>query len=183
MALAVELPHAIASVPADLARTWGRSADELLRIGKANVERSSVERDRVSSGELAGFILTSSTAYTVPSQVLFLGNHLGRHYPAGALVAMPTRQALVCFPLGAHDRIRNAETVAATVTVVHGWFNELASEARYSESLFSSELYWWRDGALQALPAGVTPRGPVIAPPAELMAALLADQPKAGGTA
>jgi hypothetical protein len=174
-AVAVDFGHAIGSLPREVAAVWGRSDDELLRVGLANVQKRAVRRESLPARGLPGFMLTGQD-HAVTSQVHFLGEHLRGHFPAGALVALPTRNLLLCVPLQTCDALGSLERIAGTVATVHGLFDELAEHARNHEQMFSPHLYWWRDGALTALPAAMTSHGPVIAPSQDLLTAVLSQR-------
>ncbi len=173
-ALAVDLGHAIASLPSDLPARWGRSEDELFRVGLANVERQRVRRETFPSHALPGVIVSGGN-HTVTSQVHFLGNHLGRRYPAGAIVGLPARSMIFAIPLrngadaAAMERLTRA--VSTALTLLDG----VASDPLFADQRFSSDLYWWCDGVLRPLPATSTAAGPAVMPPDELMGALFVD--------
>ncbi|MDO9021584.1 MAG: hypothetical protein Q8S73_09745 [Deltaproteobacteria bacterium] len=172
-ALAVDFGHCIGSLPLDLPAQWGRSHDELFRLALDNVRRRDVRRHSFDSPGLPGFMLASED-HTINSQVHFLGDHLGAHHPAGAIVALPTRRTLLCVPLQSGDARGSLERLHATIGFVHDFFNEFASKGEHSGEMFSPHLYWWRDGALAALPATVSSMGRVVMPPEAMLKVLLA---------
>lgn len=178
-AVAVDFGHVIGSLPREVASTWGRSDDELLRVGLANVQRRTVRRESLAAHGLSGFVLTG-TDHAVTSQVHFLSGHLGGYFPAGALVALPTRNVLLCVALQTCDALGSVERITDTVSVVHGLFEECADRAHNAEQMFSPHLYWWRDGALTALPATMTSRGPLIVPPEDFLTTVLSQRPTFG---
>lgn len=172
-ALAVDFGHCIGSLPPDLPAEWGRSHDELFRLALDNVRRRRVERHPFGSPRLPGFMLASED-HTVNSQVHFLGDHLGAHHPAGAIVALPTRRTLLCVPLRSGDARGSLERLHGTIGLVRDLFDEFAGRSEFSGEMFSPHLYWWRDGALAALPATVSPMGRVVMPPEAMLKVLLA---------
>lgn len=173
--VAVDFGHVISALPRDAMQVWGRSDDELLRVGMQNVHRKSVTRESFTIEGLPALLLSGSD-YTVSSQALFLGDHLGAHYPAGALVSIPTRNSVFCVALQTGSLLGSAERIARTVSLVHDWFDDFASRPRNAEQMFSEHMYWWRDGALHAFPAVMTGAGAVVAPPQEFIDAVLARQ-------
>lgn len=174
-AVAVDFGNCVGSLPRDIAAKWGRSDDEMFRVGMENIQRRAVTRESLPVAGLPGLML-SADDYTVASQIHFLGNHLGAHYPAGALVALPTRNLLLCVALQTRDALRSVERIAETVAVVHDLFEDLASRVRNAEQMFSPDLYWWRDGVVRPLPAAMTPEGPVVAPPQDFLDAVLSQR-------
>jgi|GEM_PF-2555219 len=171
-ALAVDLGNAIASLPADLPARWERSEDELFRVALANVERQRVSRETFPSHELPG-VVVSGGDHAVTSQVHFLHNHLGRRYPAGAIVGLPARSMLFAIPVRNGADAAAMERLTRAVTTALDLLDGVASDPAFANQRFSPDLYWWCDGALRLLPAARTPAGPAVMPPDELMAALL----------
>lgn len=171
-AIALDLGSAIASLPADLPARWGRSEDELFRVGLANVERRRVHRETFPSHELPG-VIVSGDHHSVTSQVHFLNNHLGRHHPAGAIVALPARSMLFAIPLRTGADADALERLTRAVTTALDLLDGVATDPLFADQRFSPDLYWWCDGVLRLLPAAKTPAGPAVMPPDELMAALL----------
>ncbi len=174
-ALAIDFGHCVGSLARSVSSVWGRSDDELFRVGLRNIQKRPVTRESLPIPGLSGLMLMAED-YTVTSQIHFLGNHLGRHYPAGALVALPTRNLLLCVALQTCDALRSVERIAETVEFVHDLFEDFASRACNIEQMFSPDLYWWRDGAVKALPAAMSPRGPIIAPPEDFIEAVLSQR-------
>lgn len=150
-ALAVDFGHCIASLPRDATARWTQSEDELFRRGLANVQRRRVRRETFPSHRLPGVFLSGDDR-TVTSQVHFLGNHLGRHYPAGAIVGLPARCAIFAMPLQTGAGRRAFERLAEAIDTAHALFEGLAKE--HPDEVFSPHLYWWHDGALTTLSSG-----------------------------
>lgn len=170
-ALAVDLGDAVASLPADLPSRWGRSEDELFRVAFANVERRRVRRETFPSHSLPG-VAVAGGDHVVTSQVHFLGNHLGRHYPAGAIVGLPARSMIFAIPLRGGTDAPALERLTRALTRAIDLLEGVAADPLFAAQLFSPTLYWWCDGALRPLPATRSPEGPVLLPPEELMIAL-----------
>lgn len=171
-ALAVDLGDVIVSLPADLPARWGRSEDELFRVALANVERQRVSRETFPSHEFPGVVIAGRD-HMVTSQVHFLGNHLGRRYPAGAIVGLPARSMIFAIPLRNGADAAAMERLTRAVTTGLDLLEGVATEPMFADQRFSPELYWWCDGALRLLPAAKTSAGPAVMPPDELMSALL----------
>lgn len=174
-ALALDFGHAIGSISREITDAWQRPDDELFRIGMNNIQKRAVTREALPFPGLPGIVL-SGTDYTVTSQIFFLGNHLGRHFPAGALVALPTRNTLLCVALQTCDALGSVERIASTIGLVHDLFDDLAGRVTNAEQMFSPHLYWWRDGAIRELRAAMTPHGPLIAPPQEFLDTVLSQR-------
>ncbi|MDB4927622.1 MAG: hypothetical protein JWM10_106 [Myxococcaceae bacterium] len=150
-AIAVDFGHGIGSLPRDLAAEWNRPDDELFRVALANVRRRPVQRRPFPARASSGVLITGAD-HAVTSQVHFLASHLGGHHPAGALVGLPSRSALLCIPLPSGGDAPSPECVADAAALVRGLFDALAARPRSAEGMFSPHLYWWRDGGLTALP-------------------------------
>ncbi len=162
LVLMLEFPHCLASLSREVVEPFGRSEQELFRIGIEHVGKLSVEREWLDlPGGVRGFCLLAGHFF-VASQVLHLAQHLGRHYPLGALVGLPTRSMLYCLPLQPGMALEGLAAVEALAFMVDGAYGEF--EDRDGVSLCRS-LFWWRDGALAAFPTRVGPEGVVIAPP------------------
>lgn len=94
-------------------------------------------------------------------------------------VAMPTRNTLFCVPLEERAPEATAARVAEMTLFVDGIFSEFLAETR-GEAMFSPHLYWWKDGAIEQIPARVTELGPMIAPPEGLSRVLRLPSPSVG---
>lgn len=162
LVLMLEFPQCLASVSREIIEPFGRSDDELFRIGIEHVGKLAVEREPLDlPGGLRGFCLLASHFF-VSSQVLHLAQHLGHHYPLGALVGLPTRNMLYCLPLQSGMGLESLEAIKALAFMVDGAYREF--EGREGVPLCRS-LFWWRDGALTAFPTAVGPEGVVVVPP------------------
>lgn len=157
-ALAVDLGDSIASLPTDLPARWGRSEDQLFRVALSNIERRRVRRETFPSHELPG-VVVSGDDHSVTSQVHFLNNHLGRRYPAGAIVGLPARSMIFAIPLRNGADAAAMERLTRAVTTALDLLDGVASDPLFADQRFSPELYWWRDGALRLLPSAKTPAG------------------------
>lgn len=98
--LVVDLPETVRSIGREEAKSWGKTPEELLKLGLANLAEKKfpqAESLELIPG-LSAYFITQESLY-VASKVLTLESHpewLGRH---GALVGVPTRQHLIVYPV------------------------------------------------------------------------------------
>lgn len=173
--LSIDLEFGIGSLTREITRAWGRSDESLMRLGVENLRRRKVERTSLRELGLPGFLLFADDI-ALCAQVQVLSSHLGRHHPAGALVAMPSRHTLLCIPLEQGDLKKTAQRFADAVVMSGVLFKELARISA-GEAAFSDAVYWWRDGALRAVPAQRTATGAFVMPPTDCVDLLLARAP------
>lgn len=140
--LVCDLGFANISVPADVARGWGLSEDEIWATATENVRAEG--RLPETRGEIVGVpvdLLASPSNYAA-THVLFFGDYLPEGAGYGALVGVPQRHVLV-------RHIIRDESVLAAVSmmtrVIDDWYEQGPGE-------ISRDLYWWRGGKLTALP-------------------------------
>jgi hypothetical protein len=141
--LVSDTPTSVISVPTEKTRSWGKSEAELFETAIANTRANfKPEPHQQELAEGVKIWLFSGEDFYISSQVLMLEQHpqcLGKF---GALVAIPQRQALLCYP------IEGRETVKA--------LNQMIPLARQLEAQgpgsISANIYWYRDGSFVNLP-------------------------------
>lgn len=132
-ALVFDLPSSVRAVTAtDIAR-WQREPEQLFQIGLANVQQRyhpTVSREQIGSATVTAFL---GDDVFVASHALLLEQHqgcLGRH---GALVGIPHRHALLCYPID--DR--------KVLTVIHDLIPVITGMEVEGPGSISSRLYWY----------------------------------------
>lgn len=175
-----DMEAAAASMSPEHAQHWNLSTEEVFRIALENTTKLPWSRTRFELQHGEAFALLNTDGYAV-SHVLALEKHVPS-LPFGALVAMPCRQILVCYPI-----------VPATVM---NSLTELTMrvDAMYKDPpgggknhLLSSDLYWWRSGeeSLESMGAGVNRlglKGCVVAPPQEFVDTVMLEAMKWAAT-
>ena len=113
--LALDLPNTVQSVTRDEIAVWGKSEDELFALGLRNVLRLSqpkITAHKVTSG--VHVISFNGESHYVHAHALLLAEHPECIGPQGALIALPIRHMLVCFPI----RDENFDAVAKIFTAM-----------------------------------------------------------------
>jgi len=165
--LVADLGNALMGLSPEAVEHLQRPHEELLRIAVENMERERVERDPIPlTGGMQGFGLFTKEP-TAASQILYLGNHLGRHHPAGALVSFPTRYTCTCLPLQTGAGPLLLEAIRAFLFATHKV--HLHAKERPDGKPFSPAFYWWRDGALRLFPTNITPTDIFLMPPQDFV--------------
>lgn len=165
--LVADLGNALLGLSPEAVEHLQRPHEELLRIAIENMEREPVERDPLPlTGGMQGFALFTKEP-TAASQILYLGNHLGHHYPAGALVSFPTRYTFTCLPLQTGAGPLLLEAIRAFLFATHKV--HLHAKERPDGKPFSPAFYWWRDGVLRLFPTRITPTDIFLMPPQDFI--------------
>jgi hypothetical protein len=167
-----DLPHVIAMVSRQHLDVWKVSQDEVFKVGLENVrrERERMERDTFQLASAEIFSLLSEGGFAA-SQVHNLESYLSPS-PFGAIVALPNRHMLICYPIVLETVL---DALRALVPFVDGVYNDPPGGDERSK--LTTDLYWWNRGALVCLPAGMDLfglSGAVLAPPQEFLDAVLA---------
>jgi len=132
------------SVPASFLSEWGMSVDDLFALARKNVRAEG--RLTVSEGTLLGGfsidMMSGRTNYTA-SHALFFEDYLARGTGYGAILALPTRDAIL------RHIIRDMNVIEA-LRLMH-----MATRDFYAQGpgSISKELYWWRAGEIKLFPA------------------------------
>lgn len=142
--LVYDLPSTTRSVPVDDTQVWGKSRDELIRLAVSNATSEQVQEERLDVQEgctltvLGGGFFTSSNALNLERRVPV-------EHPWGALVSVPNRHTVV------YHLITSIKVITAVNTMLllaHRMFVD-------GPGSITPELYWWRQGRLERLPARV----------------------------
>ncbi|HEU4537203.1 MAG TPA: hypothetical protein VFS00_23950 [Polyangiaceae bacterium] len=148
----VSFESAQATIEPAVAAAWGRSEDELLRLGVENVGRLKTTREAlpIADGARHGFVLRTGEP-AAASQLLRLGHHLGGPHPAGALVAVPSRHLLMGLPLHPADGPHALGALRSLIDLTRRTYRRVAER---DLAPFSDEVFWWHEGRLERLHAG-----------------------------
>jgi hypothetical protein len=157
-ALVFDMPSTIHTVAAEQAAPWGRSREELLRLGLENVRsRCRPDESEVEIGDGCRIRLISGDSFLTASHALLLADRPGCGGRHGALVAVPHRHAVICCPI---DGAAVLKAVRLLPPIVRGMERE-------GPGSISSNLYWHREGRFLNLPYRIEGQNLVFEPPEE----------------
>jgi hypothetical protein len=155
-ALVYDLPSVVQNVsPEDMAR-WKQPRDRLLEPALANTLRKypvEVTSERLADGVTLTLLWSDGLFGAV--HALALENYRACHGREGALMSVPNRQAVICYP------INDLETVPAVQSLM------LVTLGMYQKGpgSISPHLYWWRQGRYTRLPVSLEDRKIRFEPP------------------
>lgn len=164
-----DLPNLVATMSPDHLLTWKVSPDEAFRAAFINTEREPAQREEVRLGSVEAFSLSGESGFGA-SKVLSLESYLPPS-KFGAIVAAPSRHALLCYPI-------RPSTVLEALRELVPYVNDLYQDGLDERSKLSPNLFWWRKEGLSPLHAGVDRgglRGAVVTPPQEFVDTVLAE--------
>jgi hypothetical protein len=154
--LVYDFPKFVQNVRPEEARNWGKSDDELFDKALSNVLanfKPEITKEKLGDGIQIGIF--SGDNFYIASHILLLD-----HYPDcigknGALVAIPHRHVMLCYPI-------------STVEVVRA-VNQLIPLILYLETQgpgsITPNLYWFHDGNYENLPYKVEDKAMQFFPP------------------
>lgn len=162
-ALCYDLPSTVCGVPVEHLAGWELEADDARAIGLDNLAREPIGRfEAVGTGTGFEFQVLSGESFFTASQLLRLGEIFHLAGPHGLLVAVPHRHALIVYPIVDAKVIHAVPTLAQITAGMH----------QKGPGSLSSNVYWWRGGALVHVPVAIEARRVAVAPPAEFTALL-----------
>jgi hypothetical protein len=134
--LAFDLPRIVKQVLPEEAAHWNKPVEELFEIGLANVRKKPrPEIMKVALDDLNTVYLFSGDSFFVASYALLLKYHPTCVGTYGALLGVPTRHTMLCYPIHCGDAIKIAPQLVA---MLNGVYNE-------GPGSLSPYLYWYRD--------------------------------------
>ncbi|HSN96888.1 MAG TPA: hypothetical protein VLS89_01275 [Candidatus Nanopelagicales bacterium] len=147
--LVCDLGFANVAVPAEMARSWRRSKDEVWAAAVENVRAEG--RLHESLGMEAGVPvdLLASESHYAASHLLFFGDYVPRDAGYGALVGVPNRHMLVRHVIRGRDVFSAVHLMAQ---VIHDWYVEGPGQV-------AKDVYWWRAGKLTPIALTEMPNG------------------------
>lgn len=164
VALVSHRPEGQRPVDPDELVTWGLARDESFHLASANVRAGALPTVTAHSPAAgAELLFISGPNPDVSAHALWLDDLVGRLPPAGALLAVPHRRAVLAHRLERWDHA--VEAVNLLLLMGHSAWAQ-------GPGPVSPGLYWWRDGGFTSL--GGTVDGDAIGfdPPEELLEAL-----------
>ncbi|HRI69013.1 MAG TPA: DUF1444 family protein [Polyangium sp.] len=170
-----DLGSAAASMSPEHLERWKLSREEVFRVAMENTNKLSWSRANFELHRGDAFALLETDGYAA-SYVLELDKHLPRS-PHGSIVAMPCRQVLICYPIV-------PSTLMNVVTELTVRVDKIYTEppGGGENHRLSKDLYWWKEGKLQSLGAGVNRlgiAGCVIMPPQEFVDTVMVEAMRA----
>ncbi len=153
--LCYDLPSNVVTVAADSLGKWGVSQDELYYTALANQRRT--ERAPVEDIDVGGAVVKAMTgeSFFVASNLLLLSDFVPADAPFGALAAVPNRHTLIWHVITDPSALRAIDAMVVMAS-------NLCSEGPGS---ISSNLFWWKDGAIRTLPTRETEEHYEFVPP------------------
>lgn len=167
-ALVFDLPSSIRNVTPEEAQAWGKSLDELFRIGLDNVRESCIPD--VSEQQLSDDVtvtLLADESFFVATHALLLEDRPELIGTFGCLVGIPHRHVLLAYPI---EDLRVLEAIQMLIPIIHGMERE-------GPGSISPLLYWYKNGEYTNLPYQIKGNTLTFSPPAEFadMLKLLAE--------
>jgi hypothetical protein len=158
--LAYDLPTALRSVARDETAQWGQSDEELFAIGLENVRRlSSPQPESFELEDGVEAILLTDESYFASTHALMLDEHaecLGTH---GSLITVPSRDALVCYPI---EDINVARAISGLIPIAQALYEE-------GPGSVSANLYWYDGEGYITIPYEITDAQVSVYPPDEFV--------------
>jgi hypothetical protein len=153
--LCYDLPSNVVTVAADSIGKWGVSRDELYYQALANQRRT--ERASIEDIDVGGAVVRAMTgeSFFIASNLLLLGDFVSAETPFGTLAAVPNRHTLIWHAITDPSALRAIDAMVVMAS-------NLCSEGPGS---ISSNLFWWREGAIRTLPTRETEEHYEFVPP------------------
>lgn len=163
--LVFDLPSAMRSVSRSEADVWRRSDDELFELALTNLALEQPTQEQVIRGpdDVPITVVEGSSYYTASRALLLPTQVIPDGHPYGALLAVPSRHVFF-YHLIEDSRVIYA--VNALVSLAHESF-------RRGPGAISDQVYWSRDGLLEAIPCGVEEGVLHVSPPARFIREVL----------
>ena len=171
----IDLPHTVTKPVFDLSfgirsmtnddiAHWNKSIEEIFKVGLDNVRamHDLPDPEVALEREYGTIYAFSGESFFVSSIALFLEDYpevLGTY---GALVGIPTRHALLSYPI---DNINVVQAVQEMIPIIMGM-------ERDGPGSISQYLYWFRDGEFILLPVTIDGTNAQFTPPDEFVALL-----------
>ena len=155
--LGLVLPHAIRSLTAEECAAWGKTSDELFEAALENLfDKYPVIKDAayLIGPDITGVLMTGDHLY-VASHALLLHRHPEAIGLFGALVAIPTPDTLLAYPIG---NLQVADAVQALARKA----TDLSPDGPGS---ITAQIYWYQHGRYLDLPYQFDENGFNFSPP------------------
>ncbi len=159
-AIVFDLPKAIKNVTPEQAKLWNKADDELFAIGLENIrKKAEVEITRQEAGGGLSFIGLTGNNFLSASHVLLLDQQpqcVGKY---GAIVGIPTRHIVLCYPI---ENLEVARIIQKMIPVI-------ISLEKEGPGSISPELFWYRNGKFTRLPYRLSSKELSFIPPDEFV--------------
>jgi hypothetical protein len=154
--LMYDLPDSVASVAKSHVENWGRSTEELFRIGLEHVrDEPGMDADAFEAEKGISFQLLGGESHFVASRSLLLDEYLTEGCPHGVLVAMPHRHVVLYHPI---KDLSVVKAISSLIAVAHGMYSK-------GPGSITPNIYWYRNGEYLLLPSKVEGRNIEFVPP------------------
>ncbi|MBN1429356.1 MAG: hypothetical protein JXB07_13365 [Anaerolineae bacterium] len=154
--LVFDLPSTIRQVRPEDADHWNKSAEELFKIGLANVRKMPrPEISEIDAGNGVKVILFAGDSFYVSTYALLLKYYPACIGPYGVLISVPTRHAMLCYPIRDIEVVKVVHTL---IFVTNGMYHD-------GPGAISPNLYWYHDDKFTLFPYEIEDKRLAIKPP------------------
>lgn len=144
--LMYDLPDSVASVSKSHAEAWGKSYEELFRIGLEHVrDEPGMDADSFEAEKGIAFQLLGGESHFVASRALLIDEYLTEPAPHGVLVALPHRHVALYHPI---RDLSVVKAISSLIAVSHGMYSK-------GPGSITPNIYWYRNGEYVLLPSKV----------------------------
>jgi hypothetical protein len=141
--LVYDMPQSVRNLNPDHIKGWGKSIDELFRLGFRNVKAHypPTIQDQLTPDNLTIKAISDNNFFNTTHALLI------EHYPEligahGALLGVPNRGVLLAFPINDRRVLTAVQIMLIAIIGMH----------RDGPGSISDKLYWYRDGLYRDLP-------------------------------
>jgi len=170
--LVYDLPNFVLAVPPKHLEKWNVSPEEALLEGIRNVGEAKIRHRPTTLGGAECFALLGEGGWAA-SQILHIDRYLPESNSLGAIVGLPNRHFLVCYPIDRATVFEAMQQLVPFVTNLHR--NPPGGDDRQT---LVTNLHWCYRGKIHCMPAGMDVAGlpgSVLAPPPEFIETVLID--------
>ncbi|MBP6720817.1 MAG: hypothetical protein KA239_00650 [Bacteroidia bacterium] len=159
--LVFDMPQAISSIKPEQSRIWGKSAEELLELGLANIRESYdfSATDLDANVKLKAVIQNHFFGSNVILNLDRVPGLVGTH---GSLVAVPHRHSTLIHPIEDSSVLK---AINMLIPMAYGMHHE-------GPGSITSQLYWYRQGKFMNLPYKIADNSINFQPPSDFVAML-----------
>jgi hypothetical protein len=162
-ALVFDLPTSIRNVTPGDVEKWQRPVDELFRVALSNtLENNPPEVQEQALPEEVKVRVFLGDNFYVASQALLLEHFpqcLGTH---GAIVGIPRRQTLICYPISSMEVLKALNYLPIIISAME----------KEGPGSITPNIYWYNKGRFMSLPYELTETTYSMTPPEEFVVML-----------
>ncbi|MGC1375849.1 MAG: hypothetical protein WA821_06500 [Anaerolineales bacterium] len=142
--LVLDLPDSIMAVTPKMVNSWGKNSDELFSLGYQNVVKLCKPDivEIVLAGDIKTLMISKSDNYLTATYILLLENFPKCTGAFGALVSVPLRDIVVCYPFENSQNMDRAMRVLADTTL---------DVYKAGPGSVSPYLYWYYEGKFETI--------------------------------